>query len=99
MKYTIDDNGQIQLENKRYWIFSGELNNFSLDDLSEILVDIENVMSGKHEGSSFSENVIIVSFDRNMAKIEGYDGVIGEESTESIYKMLKKWHATLEENL
>ncbi|MBB6460303.1 hypothetical protein [Flammeovirga kamogawensis] len=97
MKYTIDDNGQIKLEDKKYWILSGELNNFNINDLLEILVDIENVVSGKYEGSSFSDNVIVVNFDRSIAKIEGYDGVIGEESTENIYKMLKEWYTILKE--
>ena len=99
MKYSIDDNGQIKLEDEKYWILSGELNNFNMNDLSEILVDIENVVSGKYEGSSFSDNVIVVGFDRSIAKIEGYDGIIGEESTESIYKMLKEWHTILKEKV
>lgn len=90
MKYTIDNHGKIELEDKKYWILSGELNNFNVTDLSEILRDMENVILGKYESSSFSENVIVVNFDRSIAKIEGYDGIIGEESTENIYKMLKE---------
>jgi len=95
MKYIIDNNGQINLEDEKYWILSGELNNFNKNDLTEILVDIENVMSGKYERSSFSDNVIVVDFDKSIAKIEGYDGIIGEEPTECIYKMLKEWHSFL----
>ncbi|MCR6641670.1 MAG: hypothetical protein NVV82_22435 [Sporocytophaga sp.] len=91
MKYEINSNGQIRLENEKYWILSGELNNFNREELSNILTDIENVLNGKYENSSFSKNVIVVGFDKDIAQIEDFDGVIGEESTEDIYKMLKEW--------
>ena len=96
MKYIINNKGQIKLEDEKYWMLSGELNNFNRNDLSEILADMENVISGKYESSSFSENVVIVDFDKNIAKIEDYEGIIGEELTENIYKMLKEWYSFLE---
>jgi len=89
MKYSIDSKGQIALENKKYWILSGELNNFSRDDLEDIIQDFENVFQGKYEESSFSQNVAIVSFTKENTTIEDYDGVLGQESSLEIYNMLK----------
>lgn len=90
MKYTIDNNGVLKLDEPNYWILSGELNNMSIGRLNEIIEDMEDVFNGKFEESSFSENVIVVNFNKSYATIEDYEKILGKEPVLDFYDMLKK---------
>lgn len=94
MDYIID-NGVITLKEKKYWILSGELNNFNIEELNDIIDDFENVIRDEYQESSFSENVVVVSFNRDVAIIEDYDNVLGKEPTQEIYEMLKAYRDAL----
>jgi|GEM_PF-3773998 len=97
MKYKII-NKQISLADNKYWILSGELNNYSIEQLNETLSDMENVFDGKYTISSFYGSVVFcVEYDKNIAKIEYYDEYIGEEPTIEIYNMLKNFREKLKE--
>lgn len=90
MRYIIEEKG-ITLLDEKYWILSGELNSYSVDELNDILLDIENVFNGKNHESSFSNNVAIVSFTKDKSKIEYFGDFIGEEPTNDIYEMIKNY--------
>lgn len=97
IKYEII-NKQISLADNKYWILSGELNNYSVEQLNETLTEMENVFNGKYVSSSFYGNVVFcVEYNKDFAKIEYYDEYIGEESTIEIYKMLKNFRDRLKE--
>lgn len=94
MKYKIE-NGGIFLEDEKYCILSTELNHFNIEILDSIIRDMENVLNGIYEASSFSDIVSIVSFDRDSSTIEDYENIIGEESTIDIYNMLLEFRKEL----
>jgi hypothetical protein len=90
MRYIIEET-RITILDEKYWILSGELNNYGVDELNDILLDIENIFNGKYHESSFSNNVAIVSFTKEKSKIEYYGDFVGEESTNDIYEMIKSY--------
>jgi hypothetical protein len=95
MEYKIEGK-QINLAEKKYWIFSGELNNYSIGQLTQTIRDMENVFNGVYSSSSFyGEVVFCVEYDKDLAKIEYYNEYIGEESTLEIYNMLKEYRDSL----
>ncbi|RZS92435.1 hypothetical protein [Aquimarina brevivitae] len=89
MNYKINKEGIISLEH-RYWILSGELNDFSISELDTIIKDMNNVLEGKYSSSSFSKNIITVNFDNQKVIIEDLDKVIGEEKTTLFFKAIKE---------
>jgi hypothetical protein len=97
MEYTIEGR-QISLAEKKYWIFSGELNNYSIEQLNQSIIDMENVFNDKYPSSSFyGEVVFCVEYDKSLAKIEYYSDFIGEEPTIEIYNMLKAYRDKLKD--
>lgn len=95
LEYKIEGRQITLLENK-YWIFSGELNKYGIDQLNEVIRDIENVFENKYTSSSFvGEVVFTVEFNKDVSKIEYYSEAIGEEPTIDIYNMLKDFRYKL----
>lgn len=89
MEYKIED-GKVEISNEKYWIFSGELNNYSLDQLNTVINEIQDVIGGKYEFSSFCGDVVFtVEYNKSSAKIEYYNDSIGEEDTMDILTMLE----------
>jgi hypothetical protein len=81
MNYTIK-NKQIIISENKYWLFSGELNNFTVEQLNQTIADMENILDNKYGSSSFyGEVVFCVEYDKNTAKIEYYNEHIGVEPT------------------
>jgi hypothetical protein len=78
-----------------YGILFDEIMSLSLDSISEVIEDMENVFSGKYNMSSFSGNLAIVDFDNTIAKINHFDELIGEEPVVDIYNMLVSYHKIL----
>ena len=95
MEYKINGR-QITLFDNKYWIFSGELNNYNLEQLNEAIENIENVFKGHYQASSFFGDVVFtVEFDNEMSRIAYYDELVCEEPTIEIYNMLKDYRAKL----
>ncbi|HEY9007693.1 MAG TPA: hypothetical protein VIM75_16250 [Ohtaekwangia sp.] len=90
MRY-ITEAAKITLLDEKYWILSSELNNYNIEELNDILLDIENVFNEEYHESSFSNNVAVVSFTKEKSKIEYYGDFVGEESTNDIYEMIKNY--------
>jgi hypothetical protein len=95
MEYKIEGR-QINLAEEKYWILSGELNNYSIEQLSQAITDMEKVFNGVYPSSSFyGEVVFCVEYDKDLAKIEYYNDYVGEEPTIEIYNMLKSYRDKL----
>ncbi|MCH4830024.1 MULTISPECIES: hypothetical protein [Flavobacterium] len=95
MEYTIV-NRQINISDKKYWILSGELNNYTIKQLNQTISDMEDVFNGKYPSSSFyGEVVFCVEYDKSKAKIEYYSEYVSEEPTLDIYNMLKDFRDKL----
>ncbi len=97
MQYKIDHK-QLSISDDKYWILSGELNKYSVQELEQAILDMENVFNDKYSASSFyGEVVFCVEYNKDIAKIEYYSEYVGEEPTLEIYNMLKAYRDKLKD--
>lgn len=82
----------IRCRDPKYGTLFDELLNYNIDDLNFAIEDIENVFNGKYKASSLNGAIMSsIDYDKEKAVITYYDELIGEESTQEIYQMLKDY--------
>ena len=86
MKFEIKP--YIAVENIEYQTLATEIMLFSIEELEEISKTMKDVLCGEFSNSSFSQNVILVEYDKNEASIYQFDKIVGKERTIDIYTLL-----------
>jgi hypothetical protein len=90
MNAKINNSGKLEFQDSKLAILADEMNEFSVKELNAIIQDMESVFAGKYPESSFSKEMMVVSFDKDQAKVEDFDGEVESIPTPVFYDIILK---------
>jgi hypothetical protein len=90
MNAKINNSGKVEFQDPKLAVLADEMNEFSVEELNAIIKDMDSVFEGKYAESSFSKEMMVVSFDKDRAVVEGFDGEVESIPTHVFYDIILK---------